>query len=80
MPDKMFGEKACAFLIMRDGREPLTVQSLGEFLLTTGIAKFKLPERVEVIEAFPLTRVGKVDKAQMRAATAKLVESEAAGG
>lgn len=78
MPDKMFGEKACAFLIMREGREPLDVRSLGEFLLQTGIAKFKLPERVEVTEAFPLTRVGKVDKAGMRALAAKLVEGEEA--
>ena len=77
MPDEVFGEKACAFLIMREGREPLTVRTLGEFMLAAGLAKFKLPERVEVVESFPLTRVGKVDKAGMRALAAKMVEGGA---
>lgn len=74
----MFGEKACVSLILREGREPLTGQSLGRFLLTTGIAKFKLPERVKVVEVFPLTGVGKVDRAGMRTLTARLMEAEAA--
>ena len=77
MPDPMYGEKACAFLILREGRPALTVQSLGDFLLQTGIAKFKLPERVEVIEEFPLTRVGKVDKAAMRKMAAEFAETGA---
>ena len=76
MPDPTYGEKACAFLIMRDDRPGLTVKTLGEFLLTTGIAKFKLPERVEVVETFPLTRVGKVDKAAMRTLAAHLVQAD----
>ena len=76
MPDPAYGEKACAFLIMREDCTPLTVASLGVFLLETGIAKFKLPERVEVVEAFPLTRVGKVDKVAMRTMAAQLVAAE----
>ncbi len=76
MPDKMFGEKACAFLIMREGRDAPDVKRLGEFLLTKGIAKFKLPERVEAIDGFPLTRVGKVDKARMRALIQEMVAAE----
>ncbi len=76
MPDPLYGEKACAFVILRVDRSPLTVASLGAFLLQTGIAKFKLPERVEVVDAFPLTRVGKVDKAAMRAMAAHLVAAE----
>ena len=78
MPDPTFGEKACAFVIMREGGAPLTVHTLGSFLLGAGIAKYKLPERVETIDAFPLTRVGKVDKAQMRALIAGMIEREAA--
>jgi hypothetical protein len=31
-----------------------------------GFAKFKWPERVEVIDALPLTKVGKLDKAPLR--------------
>ncbi len=69
MPDRMFGEKACAFLVMRDA---LDVRSLGEFLQQQGIAKSKLPERVE---GFPLTRVG---KARMRATIAEMLAAEEA--
>ena len=47
---------------MRPGHALLTVQEIGDYLISLGLAKFKLPERVEAIDAFPLTRVGKVDK------------------
>jgi len=77
MPDRVLGEKACAYLIMRPGRPPLSVKQLGEFLVAQGLAKFKLPERIEATDAFPVTRVGKVDKAALR----KLIaEKLAAGG
>jgi pyochelin biosynthesis protein PchD len=66
MPDRMYGEKACAYVIMRPGHALLTVQEIGDYLVSLGLAKFKLPERVEAIETFPLTRVGKIDKAALR--------------
>jgi 2,3-dihydroxybenzoate-AMP ligase len=31
------------------------------------IAKFKLPERLEIVDEFPLTNVGKVSKKDLRA-------------
>ena len=77
MPDPFFGEKACAYLIMHAGRPPLTMERLGTFLLGLDIAKYKLPERIEIIDAFPLTRVGKVDKATLRAMVAAKINAEA---
>jgi non-ribosomal peptide synthetase component E (peptide arylation enzyme) len=41
-----------------------------------GLAKFKLPERVEVIAEFPTTRVGKVDKQALRRAIAEMLANE----
>lgn len=79
MPDRIYGEKACAYLIMRPGRKLLTVKQLGDFLITQGLAKFKLPERIEGIDVFPVTRVGKLDKAALRRAISeKLALEEAA--
>jgi len=79
MPDKIYGEKVCAYVIPRPGFSAPSVKALGEFLLNAGLAKYKLPERVESIGAFPVTRVGKVDKAAMRADIAgKLADEEAA--
>ena len=36
------------------------------FLREQGVAEFKLPDRVESVDALPLTPVGKVDKKQLR--------------
>jgi salicylate---[aryl-carrier protein] ligase len=76
MPDRMYGEKACAYVIMRPGHALLTVQEIGAYLVSLGLAKFKLPERVEPIAVFPLTRVGKVDKAALRQHIADKLDAE----
>ena len=78
MPDPFFGEKACAFIISRPGQAVPSVAALGEFLQRQGLAKFKLPERVEAIEEFPVTRVGKVDKQALRRMIADTLAREAA--
>jgi non-ribosomal peptide synthetase component E (peptide arylation enzyme) len=78
MPDRILGEKACAFLIMHRDKEPLSVSELGSFLLELGLAKFKLPERIEIMETFPVTRVGKVDKPALRQLIAEKLRAEQA--
>lgn len=77
MPDKIMGEKACAFLVAKPGATLPTVKALGEFLLARGLAKYKLPERIEPIDAFPVTRVGKLDRARLRAIIAEKIAREA---
>jgi 2,3-dihydroxybenzoate---[aryl-carrier protein] ligase len=39
---------------------------LNQFLVERGLARFKLPERVEFLAELPLTKVGKVDKNALR--------------
>ncbi|MCZ7562937.1 MAG: AMP-binding protein [Burkholderiales bacterium] len=65
MPDPVMGERACAFVILKEGAS-LTLGELNAFLLAREIAKFKLPERLEVVESFPLTAMGKVAKKALR--------------
>jgi non-ribosomal peptide synthetase component E (peptide arylation enzyme) len=79
MPDRIYGEKVCAFVIARPGAAVPNVAELGAFLLQAGLAKFKLPERIEIVDAFPVTRVGKVDKAALRAQVAVKLAAEQAG-
>jgi 2,3-dihydroxybenzoate-AMP ligase len=31
-----------------------------------GVAAFKLPERLEIVDAIPLTKIGKIDKKLLR--------------
>jgi 2,3-dihydroxybenzoate-AMP ligase len=66
MSDPVLGEKGCAYLVLEAGAEPLTVTSLGRHLLAQGLAKYKLPERIELVPHLPLTSVGKVSKKLLR--------------
>jgi len=77
MPDRVYGEKACAFLIMAPGASPPAVKALGDFLVAQGLAKFKIPERIERIDRFPVTRVGKVDKQALRDRIQTILATEA---
>ncbi len=76
MPDPVLGERVCAYLVVAATAPRPTVASVAEFLLDQGLAQFKLPERVEVVDAFPLTNVGKVAKKELRADIAQKIETE----
>ena len=78
MPDEFYGERACVFVILRPDQRAPDVKELAGFLIGKGLAKFKCPERIEVVDAFPLTRVGKVDKPALKATIASLIERETA--
>lgn len=76
MPDRQLGEKACAFVVMEEGSSALTVETLGQYLLEAGLAKFKFPERVEVVDELPLANVGKVSKKDLRARIEQIIADE----
>ena len=66
MPDPVLGEKICAYVITRPD-SALTLESARAHLVERGLARFKLPERLEVREELPRTASGKVRKAPLRA-------------
>ena len=77
MPHPVLGEQTCAYLVLRPG-ETVDVAGLGAYLESRGVARFKWPERVEVLPALPVTNVGKVDKKKLRDdIAAKLVKEKA---
>src|SRR5207249_6009124 len=76
MPDAILGERTCAYVILRPGAS-LTLAELVTFLHAQQIAKFKLPERLEVVDAFPLTGVGKVSKKDLREDITRKLAAEA---
>jgi 2,3-dihydroxybenzoate-AMP ligase len=61
MPDPAMGEKMCACVVLKAGAA-LTLAELVAFLNTHEIARFKLPERLEVFGEFPVSTFGKVSK------------------
>ncbi len=77
MPDPDMGERICAYIIPKPGRS-LTFQELSSFLMSKEIAKFKLPERLELVSEFPLTNIGKVSKKDLREVIAKKLQEEKA--
>lgn len=77
MPDAFLGERSCAFVIPR-GQPPRAIDLMA-FLRERGLAQYKIPDRVEFIDAFPQTGVGKVSKKALRAAIAqRMLPSRAA--
>jgi len=65
MPHPVLGEQICAYLVLRAG-ETVDLAQLSAYLEERGVARFKWPERIEVVEALPVTNVGKVDKKKLR--------------
>jgi 2,3-dihydroxybenzoate-AMP ligase len=65
MPDPVLGERICAYVIPRPGKQ-VTLEELRAFVEAKGVARFKLPERLEVVDSFPLTSVGKINKMALR--------------
>jgi len=65
MPDKVFGERICAYLQLRKDTT-LCLEELVVYLKSIGASVLQLPERVEVVDAIPLTKVGKADKKALK--------------
>ena len=61
IPDPDLGERMCACVLLQEGAT-LTFDELKTFLLGKEIAKYKLPERLEIVTDLPLSTFGKVSK------------------
>jgi non-ribosomal peptide synthetase component E (peptide arylation enzyme) len=75
MPDKILGERTCAYVVTKPGFKA-TLEQIVSFLKSKGASTLQLPERIEVIEELPMTKVGKVDKKKLREEIKKRLEGE----
>ena len=78
MPDPDYGERACAFIVPSGAQEVPSVAGLLEYLVGEGLAKFKCPERIVVVDEYPVTDSQKVSKPKMREMIKVMMEEEAA--
>jgi 2,3-dihydroxybenzoate-AMP ligase len=62
--DPDLGERMCACVLLRDGAA-ISFDELKTFLLGKEIAKYKFPERLEILPDFPLSDFGKVSKTKL---------------
>ena len=65
-PDDALGEKICACIVVEPNQPPPDLAAICSYLLARGIAKFKLPERIEMLDALPRNPMGKVVRAELQ--------------
>ncbi|TKA12313.1 (2,3-dihydroxybenzoyl)adenylate synthase [Actinacidiphila oryziradicis] len=65
MPDRRLGERVCLYVVPRPG-ETVTLDEVRDLMEKIGVARFKLPERLVVVDELASTKVGKIDKKALR--------------
>jgi len=65
-PDPELVERTCAFIVLKPDYECITREELVEFLQNK-VARYKIPDRVQLIKSFPLTASGKIQKHKLGA-------------
>jgi 3-phosphoshikimate 1-carboxyvinyltransferase len=65
MPDERLGERACAFVVLKDGGE-LDFDKMQQYLDAQRVSKPYWPERLEIVEQLPYTPSGKIQKFVLR--------------
>lgn len=65
IPDERLGEKTCAFVVPKK-RNEFSFDEMISFLETQNIAKYKFPEKLEILDDLPSTASGKIQKNILR--------------
>ena len=78
MPDPRLGERVCAFVIPTSGAD-LDRAEIADWVARSGLAKQKWPERIELVDAFPMTPSGKVQKFKLRESLSSAGDGDLAG-
>ncbi|HEX3923067.1 MAG TPA: AMP-binding protein, partial [Streptosporangiaceae bacterium] len=65
LPDERYGERACAVVVLRPGRD-LSLATVREHFVAAGVARQKTPEMLVVRPELPRTAAGKVKKFLLR--------------
>ena len=66
LPDPYLGERTCAFVVPA-GEKPKGA-ALKAFVRGRGLADFKVPDQIVLVDAFETTAVGKISRKELRAA------------
>ena len=64
LPDERLGERMCACVVLRPGTQ-IDLPTVVHRLEAGGLAKFKLPQRLEVFDALSATASGKIQKHEL---------------
>lgn len=75
MPDPVLAERVCAYVVCESGVS-LEFGEMIDYLRDKQVSAWKLPERLEIREAFPMTPSGKIQKFLLRDEIAEMLERE----
>ena len=64
--DPYLGERTCAFVLVTDEAEPPRGGQIRAFVRGRGLANWKIPDTVTVLDTFPETGVGKTSRKELR--------------
>ena len=64
VPDPVLGERACCCITVAGGEAP-TLEAICSYLEENGVAKLRWPERLEIVDAMPLTATRKIVKGRL---------------
>jgi salicylate---CoA ligase len=78
MPDPVLGERVCLYVVPREASD-LTLEGVRDTMQRKGVATFKLPDRLVLVEELPVTKVGKIDKKWLRNDIASRLEAAGPG-
>jgi len=67
MPDERLGEKVCVYVVLAEAAPALSLDEVTALLREHKLATQKLPERLEIVPALPMTATGKIQKHVLRA-------------
>ena len=72
MPDPVFGERACLFVVLKPGAT-LGLEDVTDYLARNDIAKMRWPERLEAVDEMPMTPTRKIIKGKL---VERLIEAD----
>ncbi|CAM4006500.1 AMP-binding protein [Nocardia ninae] len=70
VPDERLGERSCVFVLAADPTTPPALGQIRQFVRERGVATWKIPDLLQVVDSFPETGVGKISRRSLRAALA----------
>jgi salicylate---CoA ligase len=74
MPHPELGERVCVYVVPRAGAT-VSLHEIRASMDAAGVARYKLPEYLVVVDELPVTKVGKIDKKALRADVAARLQA-----
>ena len=74
MPDAELGERVCVYVVLR-ADATVSLDQIRAAMNAAGVARYKLPEHLVLVDELPVTKVGKIDKKALRADVAARLQA-----